>query len=61
MFKPPHVPEGTYTQWDESGLPTHDAEGKELSKSLSKKCAKDQKLQEKAHEAYLAWQKETKA
>jgi len=58
MFKPPHVAEGTYTQWDETGLPTHDAEGKEVSKGLSKKCAKDQKLQEKAHDAYLAWKAE---
>lgn len=58
MFKPPHVAEGTYTKWDEAGLPTHDAEGNEISKGLSKKCAREQKLQEKAHEAFLAWQRE---
>lgn len=58
MFRPPHVAEGTYTKWDEAGLPTHDGEGAEISKGLSKKCAKEQKLQEKAHEAYLAWRRE---
>jgi cysteinyl-tRNA synthetase len=58
MFRPPNVPSGTYSQWDEQGLPTHDGEGKEVSKGLSKKCAKEWKIQEKAHEGFLAWQKE---
>lgn len=56
LFRPPNVAEGLYTKWDETGLPTHDGEGKEVSKSASKKLAKDIKAQEKAHEAYLAWQ-----
>lgn len=56
MYRPPNVAEGLYSQWDETGLPTHDGEGKEISKSASKKFVKDIKIQEKAHEAYLAWQ-----
>jgi cysteinyl-tRNA synthetase len=58
MFRPPNVPEGLYSQWDESGVPTHDAEGKEVSKGLGKKCAKEWKAQEAAHAKYLEWQKE---
>ncbi|KAK8869958.1 cysteine-tRNA ligase [Kwoniella newhampshirensis] len=58
MFRPPNVAEGVYTAWDEQGLPTRDGEGKELSKGAQKKCAKEWKIQEKAHEAYLAWLKE---
>ena len=55
MFKPPNVSEGLYSQWDENGLPTVDGQGKEISKSAGKKFAKDQVVQKKAHEAYLAW------
>ncbi|WVR05035.1 cysteine-tRNA ligase [Kwoniella sp. DSM 27419] len=58
MFRPPNVPEGTYSEWDEAGVPTKDGEGKEVSKSSGKKFIKDFKAQEKAHEAFLAWQKE---
>ncbi|WWC69630.1 cysteine-tRNA ligase [Kwoniella pini CBS 10737] len=58
MFKPPNTPQGIYTEWDDQGLPTKDAEGKEVSKSLLKKLAKEVKVQEKLHEAYLAWVKE---
>jgi hypothetical protein len=36
MFKPPHTPEGTYSAWDDRGLPTKDGEGAELSKSKVK-------------------------
>nr|XP_018264033.1 cysteine-tRNA ligase [Kwoniella dejecticola CBS 10117]OBR86191.1 cysteine-tRNA ligase [Kwoniella dejecticola CBS 10117] len=57
MFKPPHT-NGLYTEWDAEGLPTKDAEGNEVSKSLLKKLAKEVKVQEKLHEAYLAWVKE---
>ncbi|KIR96146.1 cysteine-tRNA ligase [Cryptococcus deuterogattii 2001/935-1] len=58
MFRPPNVAEGTYSAWDEQGLPTKDGEGQDLSKSLQKKVAKEWKVQEKAHGAWLAWQKE---
>lgn len=58
MYKPPYVPEGTYTEWDATGLPTKDAEGKEVSKSAVKKWMKEMKAQEKAHGAYLAWKAE---
>ncbi|ORY25710.1 hypothetical protein BCR39DRAFT_506941, partial [Naematelia encephala] len=53
MFKPPNVPEGTWSKWDDQGLPTHDGEGKEISKGASKKVAKDWRAQEKLHEEYL--------
>jgi cysteinyl-tRNA synthetase len=33
MFKPPHVPEGTYGSWDENGVPLTDGEGRVLSKN----------------------------
>ncbi|ODN73472.1 cysteine-tRNA ligase [Cryptococcus amylolentus CBS 6039] len=58
MFKPPHVADGLYTEWNEEGLPTKDGEGKELSRSLGKKLQKEQKVQEKAHEAWVKWQAE---
>lgn len=58
MFRPPNVPEGTYTEWDEQGLPKKDGEGKEVAKSAVKRLMKEQKAQEKAHEAWLAWKKE---
>ena len=61
MFRPPYVPEGTYSEWDDQGLPAKDAEGKEVSKSALKKWAKEQKAQEKAHAAYLAWKQESEA
>lgn len=57
MFRPPNVPEGTYTGWDEKGLPKMDAEGKEVTKSALKKLMKEQKAQEKAHENWKASQK----
>lgn len=60
MFKPPYVPEGTYSEWDAAGLPTKDGEGKEVSKSAAKKWVKEQKAQEKLHGAYLAWKAEGK-
>lgn len=59
MFKPPNVPEGSYSKWDEAGLPVMDGEGKELSKSGAKKLAKEWAVQKKLHEEFLIWQKET--
>ncbi|KAL4225668.1 hypothetical protein ACF0H5_016357 [Mactra antiquata] len=46
-----------YSQFDDKGLPTHDAEGKELSKSAMKKNAKLYEAQEKKYKAYLESQK----
>lgn len=56
MYKPPHT--DFYSAWDDNGLPTKDKEGNDLSKAGGKKLAKEWKAQEKAHEAFLAWQKE---
>ena len=46
-----------YSKFDEKGIPTHDHEGKELSKGLLKKLAKDYEKQEKLHSDYLLSQK----
>ncbi|KAL6428134.1 hypothetical protein ACFW04_008475 [Cataglyphis niger] len=43
-----------YSQFDDKGLPTHDAEGKELSKGLLKKLQKLQQVQQKRYNEYLA-------
>ncbi|WVF72463.1 cysteine-tRNA ligase [Kwoniella sp. CBS 6097] len=57
MFRPPNVPEGAFSEWDEeSGLPTKDGECVEVSKSASKKMLKELKVQEKLHKDWLAWQ-----
>lgn len=50
MFKPPHCTEG-YTQFDEEGIPTHDASGEKLSKSSIKKLKKDWEKQKKLFES----------
>ncbi|GLV44028.1 Cysteinyl-tRNA synthetase [Carabus blaptoides fortunei] len=42
-----------YSKFDEKGLPTHDHEGKELSKGLVKKLVKLQQAQEKRYQEYL--------
>lgn len=54
MFKPPNVPEGTYSSWSEEGLPLTDGEGKELSKNQVKKSQKEWSAQKKLHDEYLA-------
>ncbi|KAJ3096552.1 hypothetical protein HDU97_005786 [Phlyctochytrium planicorne] len=46
---------GLYSKWDEKGIPTHKADGEELSKSGLKKLQKQWEAQEKLHEKYLAW------
>ena len=56
MFKPPNVPQGTYSSWNELGIPLTDGEGKELSKNQAKKAQKDHITQAKLHEEFLAWQ-----
>lgn len=45
-----------YSQWDENGLPTHDKEGKEITKSQSKKLAKLMEAQKKKFEKWQAQQ-----
>ncbi|KAM9366087.1 cysteine--tRNA ligase, cytoplasmic [Symphorus nematophorus] len=42
-----------YSKFDETGFPTHDAEGKELSKGQAKKLRKLYETQEKLHKEYL--------
>ncbi|XP_045870513.1 cysteine--tRNA ligase, cytoplasmic isoform X2 [Meles meles] len=42
-----------YSKFDENGLPTHDSEGKELSKGQAKKLKKLFEAQEKLHKEYL--------
>ncbi|TKC52264.1 hypothetical protein EI555_000383 [Monodon monoceros] len=42
-----------YSKFDENGLPTHDTEGKELSKGQAKKLKKLFEAQEKLHQEYL--------
>uniref|UniRef100_F6UF61 Cysteine--tRNA ligase, cytoplasmic n=1 Tax=Monodelphis domestica TaxID=13616 RepID=F6UF61_MONDO len=42
-----------YSTFDENGFPTHDAEGKELSKGQIKKLKKLVEVQEKLHKEYL--------
>jgi len=57
-----------YSQWDDEvfhsfvyvcsdckGVPTHDAEGAEITKGKRKKLVKDRDGQKKLHEAYLNW------
>lgn len=56
LFRPPNVPEGKYTSWDENGIPLTDDKGEELSKSAGKTAKKAWENQKKLHEEYLAWQ-----
>lgn len=58
MFKPPNAAEGAYGSWNDDGIPLTDGEGKELSKSHAKKVLKEWTNQKKAHEEFLAWQRE---
>ncbi|VDN12131.1 unnamed protein product [Dibothriocephalus latus] len=43
-----------YSAFDDKGMPTHDASGKEVSKSQLKKLQKQYELRAKRYEAYLA-------
>ncbi|KAK0937052.1 cysteinyl-tRNA synthetase [Friedmanniomyces endolithicus] len=43
-----------YSAWDAEGLPTHDAEGKEVAKSRGKKLRKEWERQRKLHESWVA-------
>lgn len=48
--------EGVYSKFDESGFPTHDVDGKEVTKSMAKKLKKKLEKHEKLYAAYLAEQ-----
>ncbi|CAK9804730.1 Cysteine--tRNA ligase, cytoplasmic [Anthophora plagiata] len=50
MFK---LEKDKYSQFDSNGLPTHDADGKEISKGQVKKLQKLQQAQEKRYKEYL--------
>ncbi|KAF5355446.1 hypothetical protein D9758_006390 [Tetrapyrgos nigripes] len=58
LFKPPNVADGTYSSWDDSGLPLTDGEDKEISKNAMKKIRKEWETQKKLHEDFLAYQQE---
>ncbi|KAF5380366.1 hypothetical protein D9615_004735 [Tricholomella constricta] len=57
MFKPPNIAEGTYTSWNDAGIPLTDGDGKELSRNQAKKVQKDWNSQKKLHDDYLTWKK----
>ena len=48
MFRDP----GLYSAFDAEGLPKHNADGTEVSKSQRKKLEKEQKAQEKLYKQY---------
>ncbi|KAJ2661627.1 cysteinyl-tRNA synthetase [Coemansia sp. RSA 1200] len=52
MFRTPEM-RLLYSAWDESGLPTKDCEGADLTKSKLKKLSKEQATQDKLHSEYL--------
>lgn len=58
FFKPPNVPEGTYGQWNEQGLPIADGAGEKLSKNQEKKLLKLWNDQKRLHEEFLASQRQ---
>lgn len=48
-----NMPVLKYSQFDETGMPTHDRSGEKLTKSALKKLAKELEKHKKLHEAYL--------
>lgn len=48
-----------YSQWDANGLPTHDKDGKELTKSQGKKMAKLMEAQRKKYEKWSQVQQQS--
>ncbi|KAG2735449.1 hypothetical protein G9P44_001663 [Scheffersomyces stipitis] len=46
-----------YSTWDERGIPTKDAKGEDVSKSMQKKLTKQHQQQQKLYDEYLASQK----
>jgi cysteinyl-tRNA synthetase len=57
MFKPPHIPDGTYGSWNEAGIPLTDAHGNELGKNQTKRLQKDWESQKRVHEEFLIWER----
>ncbi|KAJ8127905.1 hypothetical protein O1611_g5731 [Lasiodiplodia mahajangana] len=51
-----YMNETEYSEWDESGIPTVDAEGNAVSKNKRKKLVKEWEKQKKRHEEWLATQ-----
>jgi cysteinyl-tRNA synthetase len=49
MFRDPSL----YSQWDENGVPTHDATGLELGKNARKKLLKEFEVQAELHQKFL--------
>ncbi|KYQ89756.1 cysteinyl-tRNA synthetase [Tieghemostelium lacteum] len=49
-----------FSQFDDKGIPTHDATGKEISASQKKKLVKEYEEQNKNHQKYLATLEKTK-
>ncbi|KAK6455527.1 cysteinyl-tRNA synthetase [Scheffersomyces xylosifermentans] len=49
MFKDTSV----YSEWNDAGIPTKDAKGEEVSKSMQKKLVKQQVQQQKLYDEYL--------
>lgn len=49
LFKDPSL----YSEWDESGIPTKDNKGEEVTKSMRKKLTKQYQQQEKLYQQYL--------
>lgn len=47
---------GEFSAWDADGVPTHEKDGVEVSKSKGKKLRKDWERQRKAHELWLRTQ-----
>jgi hypothetical protein len=45
-----------YTQFDESGMPTHGSDGELLNKSQSKRAAKEFAVQQKKYDKYMKQQ-----
>lgn len=43
-----------FSQFDDAGLPTHDAKGKELNDSIRNKLKKEQNKQAEVYQKYLA-------
>lgn len=54
MFKPPHVDQGVWSEWDADGIPVKDGSGEEVSKAKGKKMRKEWEAQKKLHDGYLA-------
>lgn len=52
---------GKYSQYDDNGMPTHDAAGVELSAKSKKKLAKDMEKQVELHAWYLEQQKKNES